>query len=152
MKSLFTLPLPIFVGALAMQGNGPSIEGPGWLMAALTGVFVVLWLLNAVGRLPGGGPKNGPTTFGTGQREQLAELHWIVTREDRDKPGWPMVWSSARETREIRELLKGLSELKEVWQEERAEWKREKVRMEHRITVLEDRQMAIRSEKTEAGT
>jgi len=121
-----------------MQVSPPGVEGPGWAMAAITGAFVILWLLNAIGKLPGSTPKNGPGAFGPEHRDQLADLHRVVTREDQDKPGWPMVWNSARETREIRDLLKELVDLKDVWEEDRGDWKQESARMSERITVLED--------------
>ena len=135
---LLNLPVPIFTAALIQQVEPLNVTGPGWVVALATGAFVVLWFLNAIGKLPGGTSERRGASFKDDDRRKLEAMHEIVTREDTDKPGWRLVWHPARETREIRDLLIELSDLREDWAAEREEWKVERARLELRIAHLED--------------
>lgn len=140
---LFGLPLPILAAAAQLQVM-PGVSGPGWFMGAVTAVFVVLWFLNAIGRLPGATGERRTTCFNEKDREKLAEVHRNVTREEPERPGWPMVWTSAREGREIRDLLTSVAKLGEAWVDDRRHWKaerdawqQERGRLEARVRHLE---------------
>jgi hypothetical protein len=138
MLRLLNLPLPIFTAVLVQQIEPPTVTGPGWLVAIFTGAFVVLWFLNAIGRLPGAHGERRAPSFGDQDRAHLVEIHKTVTREDSDKPGWPMVWHSGKESREVCAAVTRLAGLADVWEEDREEWRRDRARMEARITLLED--------------
>ena len=135
---LLNLPVPIFTAAIIQQVEPVNVTGPGWVVALATGAFVVLWFLNAIGKLPGGGSERREASFKDTDRGQLNEIHGIVTAEDVARPRWPRVWAPLQETLEIRDLVAELADLRQAWEAERAEWKVERARMEHRITELED--------------
>lgn len=135
---LLNLPLPIFAAALVQQIEPPAISAPAWVTAFLVGVFVLAYVLNLVGKFPGAAGERRESGYTEADRTRLTEVHGVVTREDSDKPGWHMVWYPARETREIRDLLIELSDLREDWAAEREEWRAERSRMETRITHLEE--------------
>ena len=103
------------------------------------------YILNLLGKFPGASGERREASFRDGDRSKLDAVHEVVTREDSDKPGWRMVWHSSRETREMRDLLIELSDLRddwaterEEWATEREEWKTERARLDRRITELED--------------
>lgn len=109
MKILTGLPVPIF-GAAFLEFP-PGVEEPSWIMAALVGAYVVLWLLDKIGVLPGTSKERREASFTPLDRAHLDRVFEVISREDPDKPGWPMVWSPSRERREAREHLRTLAEL-----------------------------------------
>lgn len=132
MVRVFAIPIPVIFAAMAVAEPG-QLKGPDWLLGASSTAFVILWFLNTIGKLPGG------STERRAGGEQLAELHRIMTREDKDKPGWYMAWGpSYAETREMRDGLQNLSRLADAWLEDRKTWAHEKDELERRIARLEE--------------
>jgi hypothetical protein len=127
LRTFMSFPVPIF--AAVIREAAPQAIGPDWLVGASAAAFTLLWFLNAIGKLPGGGGERREASFKDEDRSRLADIHAVVTREDSDKPGWRMVWHSARETREMRDLLVELSDLREDWATERQECKDDRVRL-----------------------
>jgi len=127
---LLNLPIPVFAAILAPQVEPPGASAmPAWVAAVAAWIFVLGWFLQAYSKLPGAsGERRAPGACEDCQRK-VAAMHEIVTREDADKPGWRMVWYPARETREIRDLLTELADLREDWAAEREECKRDRARM-----------------------
>ena len=117
---IFALPIPLLV-AVAFQVPEGLVDGTsGIVTTLLLGVWVFGWMLDKVGKFPGA-KSNGASSaealvatlmqLKVGERDKsLTDVVEVVTREDKDKPGWPMVWSSAEESREIRTLLKAIAE------------------------------------------
>ena len=135
---LLDLPIPVIAAVIAPQIEPPEMSTAAWVAAIVGVAYVLLSYLNWIGRLPGAAGERRVGGFGDDDRARLTEMHAVVTREDVDKPGWRMVWYPARETREIRNLLIELSDLREDWEAEREEWQKERARMEARITHLEE--------------
>lgn len=76
-------PVPLAAGVLfAMQDSSSIIpqQGPEWLMGAVAGIWLVVWLLDKFGKLPNGGPdrRRGPK-FSEGDRHAISE---ILTRSN----------------------------------------------------------------------
>jgi hypothetical protein len=126
---ILALPLPIFVASLADSLTMPELSGPAWAQAIMIGMFVFGYFLNLVGKFPGAGGERREASFTGADRTRLDTVYEVVTREDSDKPGWRMVWHPARETREMRDLLIELSDLREDWAAERAECKEDRAKM-----------------------
>lgn len=87
LKSL-SIPIPpIAVGALQMTTPGLSESGPGWLATLLLGVWVTLWFLREIGKLPG---KAEPPAvpfggFDDEDRKRLEALyHLLAFRDDKE--------------------------------------------------------------------
>ena len=139
MLRILNAPLPIITAVVMQEIPQPMMTGgPGWAVAVLTGIFIVLWFLNAIGRLPGASGDRRTASFRDEDRARLVKVHEIIVREDPDKPNWPMVWRASKEMRDAHAVLASLAELKDVWIEDRDEWRRERSRMEERIVRLED--------------
>ena len=139
MLRVLNAPLPIITAVVMQEIPQPMMTGgPGWAVAVMTGVFIVLWFLNAIERLPGARGNRRVASFHDEDRARLQEIHRTVIREDPDRPGWPMIWRSSKEMRTAHEVLANLSALKDVWLEDREEWKHDRSRMEERIARLED--------------
>ena len=153
---ILSLPLPIFAAALAQPIDSPAMSAPAWITAAGVGAFVVLYFLNAAGRLPFANAERRTTGFDDTARHKLDEMHAIVMAEDEVLPRWRKVWSPTRETIATLDLVRELAEMRVTWEEERQEWhatndacqaqrtkerdewSAERARMERRITQLEE--------------
>ena len=145
MLRFLNLPIPIIAAVLVPQIEPPQMSAPAWVAAIIGVAYVLLSYLNWIGRLPGATAERRAGGYGDDDRRQVstlsaqvAEVYRTVTREDPEKPGWPMVWRSSKEMRAAHEALISLSELKDVWVQDREEWRRDRSRMEARITLLED--------------
>jgi len=108
-KILLNLPLPILMAPLAPQipGMAPATvqDGPGWVAVFLLGAWVVLWVLKEIGKLPGQDRNAITVTLPEKRAHQFDEVHRIVTREDPEKPGYAMVWSSRAERDALQRTL-----------------------------------------------
>lgn len=69
---------------------------------------------------------------------QTNDMHQIIMTEDTNRPRWPRVWAPIAETIRIQALLEELANLRNDWNEERSEWKKERARLDLRITQLEE--------------
>ena len=120
---VFSVPVPAFVAAALPQlPEGLSQSTPGWVTNIILAAWVLGWLLDKLGKLPGSTSGPGPAldpedvvelvmTSKVGERgKTLVDAIETITREDKDKPGWPMVWNSSEAEREIRSTLKELVE------------------------------------------
>lgn len=126
---LLNLPIPIFSATLVQGIDPPQLSAPAWVNSFLVAIFVLAYVLNLAGKFPGGSAERREASFKDADRKKLDAMHEIVTREDSDKPGWRMVWHPARETREMRDLLIELSDLREDWAIERSECKEDRARL-----------------------
>ena len=143
---ILNLPLPIFTAILVPQIEPPGTsDGPAWAAAFFAFAFSLGWFLDRYDKLPGtsgnrraGGYVDEDRKQATAQAVLIAEIHRTVTREDSEKPGWPMVWHSSRESREMCTAIARLAILADAWMRDREEWKVKQSNMEHRITQLED--------------
>lgn len=120
---LLNLPLPIFAAALAQPIDSPAMSAPAWITAAGVGAFVVLYFLNAAGRLPFANAERRTTSFDDTARHKLDEMHAIVMAEDEVLPRWRKVWSPTRETIATLDLVRELAEMRVTWEEERQDWR-----------------------------
>jgi hypothetical protein len=138
---LFTLPLPILAG-LASQEVIPRMpnagQGPEWLVGASAAAFTILWLLNTIGKLPGGTVERREIGFHDGDRSHLEDIHRTVMREDQSGPGWPILFNSPQEMRAFRDGLVGVGDLIRMLKEDREELKNERAQLELRITRMEE--------------
>jgi len=104
MSKLLATPAPILAGVLGAQFDPELTQGtPGVVVAVLFGVWVTVSVFDKLGWLP---TKNGKGGMSQSDHERLGRILEIVGREDPEKPGWPMVWNSGKEGREIRDELK----------------------------------------------
>jgi len=70
------MPVPILLAVAAPQVSPQDIPGaPVWASIVLGTVFVVLWFLNAIGRLPGQNSERRAASFTDKDRECLAVTH-----------------------------------------------------------------------------
>ena len=144
---ILNLPLPIFAAAL-LQIEPPQLSAPAWVNSFLIALFVLGYFLNLAGKFPFTSSERRNGGFGDEDRKQqatqatqavqVADIHRTVTREDADKPGWPMVWHSSRESREMCAAMTKLAGLADTWVRDREEWKDKQASMERRITELEE--------------
>lgn len=138
MTKILAIPWPVVLAAATQVIEPLEVDGPAWMTAFLVGVFVVLWALNAMGRLPFQSMDRRAHPFGDTERQKFDQMYEIVTAEDNTKPRWRKVWASTKETLEVHALITELADLRVTWEAERKEWQVERARMEHRITELED--------------
>lgn len=109
------IPLPILVAMIAPQidkpPSGDSLMGaPEWVSVFLAGVFVVLWLLNAIGKLPGAHGERRKVSFTDEDRATLHEAlakskklsELLATRND---DGMERILVMAQQTRETHDRL-----------------------------------------------
>lgn len=80
---LLAVPVPALVAAVVPQVQPELLEGlPGWVATGLLGVWVTLWFLDRVGKLPGRGSGE---RFTSRDREKLDRLvHLFLFRGDED--------------------------------------------------------------------
>lgn len=135
---LLNLPIPVIAAVIAPQIEPPTMSTPAWVAAIVGVAYVLLSYLNWAGRLPGANAERRMQTFTEEDRSRLAEVHRTVMREDPDRPGVPMVWRQTREMLAAHAALTSLAELKDVWVQDREEWRADRARMEQRITQLEE--------------
>lgn len=114
------------MAAVAAFPQIPGIDAavqttPGWVAVGAVWVWVTLWFLDRVGKLPGGSKApQGPQILVvstddlravTPDRHKADEVHEIVSREDPEKPGYKLVWSSSKERRDLERKLDEHSKL-----------------------------------------
>lgn len=119
MRSLLTSPLPAAVlGAVAPQIEAPA-SAPTWVTTALFGVFVTLWFLAQIGRLPGASEeRRSPQSLAMSDRDrsainraikQLDKVHGLVaTRSSED--GIERFLAHHQITREAHDVLRSLAD------------------------------------------
>lgn len=106
---------PVVPMALVAQLPATDLDTtPGWVAVFLLGAWVMHSILDRAGKLPW---TSGPAlpTLTVVEAEKLREIladpskvdriHDIVSREDVDKPGYYMVWSSSSERRRLETAL-----------------------------------------------
>lgn len=149
---LLQLPIPILVVAL-QAADHPEPVGPAWYGGVVATLFLIAYILNVLGKFPGASNERRTASYTDEDRsrdnasasavaavlkaigdlaKQVEEMHKTVTREDVDKPGWPMVWNSSKESREMRAALMDLARLVGDWVEH------DRSTLELRIQRLED--------------
>lgn len=87
--TLLSLPVPIFSAVLIPQITPELVDGmPGWVAVLLLGVWVTLWFLDRVGRLPGQPDKKfweEAESFSKSDRERLDKVYTLLAhRDDQD--------------------------------------------------------------------
>lgn len=109
---LLDIPLPIILPIVA-QGVLPDsvTEGaPDWVMGLIAGVFLVVYIANMYGKMPGKPVNNGSSSISNSDRQVLAQ----VARETkkltdllghRDDDGMERFLLTAKHARESKELL-----------------------------------------------
>lgn len=112
---------PVVPMALVAQLPATDLETtPGWVAVFLLGAWVMHQILDRAGKLPWSqSPAVPPLTVIEAEklREILADpskvdkIHDIVSREDVEKPGYYMVWSSAAERRRLEKTLESQAKL-----------------------------------------
>lgn len=142
---LLQLPIPVLVAVAQIDVPPEMATGPAWVSVFLAGVFVVLWALNAMGKLPGGGSERRAVSYTPADRDRdqvvlarLTEIHEIVTEKEPGVAGWRLVWAPRREIVETRDSVRALADLARVWDEDRKTWAAERANLLERITKLED--------------
>lgn len=83
---LFTVPVPVFAAVLVPQ-LAPTLleEGPGYIATAILGVWVTLWFLDRVGKLPGRPQgERRSASFVDADRKKLEELYHLFLRRGDD--------------------------------------------------------------------
>ncbi len=112
---LINAPVPIVVALILPQVVGkpdsaPLIPGgPQWAGIVVATVAVLLWFLNAVGRLPGtnGGTNRRGASFTEDDRIQLRKVaDLLATRND---DGMERILVMGQQTREIHEVMARLA-------------------------------------------
>ena len=81
------LDAPVPIAVAVVQGTAPDGlvgGGPGWLMGALFGVWLVLWLLDRIGKLPGRVPNGVHAGYQPPDRERLNRVHDLLAWKDDD--------------------------------------------------------------------
>lgn len=128
MNGRLAWPIPL-LSTLSIE-TSPQLAGstPAWIAALFTGAFVVLWFLNAIGKLP---KANGVTD------KRIERIYDILTKEDYHHPGWPLVWVPIERIKRIELLLEELVSLKRMWQDDRDQWRAEREHLLKRIDALE---------------
>jgi len=119
---LLNAPVPVLMAILAPQIEPPDMSTPAWVAAIIGVAYVLLSYLNWIGRLPGATGERRTRSFTDADRamltethDQLEAVHEVVTREDKDKPGWRMVWAPAGEIRELTEAMGHLTRTVQTW-------------------------------------
>ena len=108
---LLDVPLPIILPVA--QGVLPDFvtEGaPDWVMGLIAGVFLVVYLANIYGKLPGKPMNGGNGGISNGDRKMLAQVAQETKRLTellawRDDDGMERFLLTAKHTKESRELL-----------------------------------------------
>lgn len=100
MAKLVEAPIPVVAAAVVPQFVSPEQwpEGPGWLAAFLMGVWVILWALDKMGRLPFKGDRADAKLvieLPAEHVDRVKAIHGVVTREHPDKPGFFLVWDGS---------------------------------------------------------
>lgn len=146
---LVTPVVPFGVAAFQVPEIGDVT--PGWLTAAFVGAWVVLWLLDRIGKLPGGSQFDTPRVMVVepdklkellADPNQVAKIHEVVTREDSDKPGYYMVWSTGKERRALERTMDDHGKLMHATIETLEAMKRSMASLHAKIDELNDRRSA----------
>jgi hypothetical protein len=125
---------PVVPMALAAQvpGQLPDEITPGWLMAFMLGVWVLHSIMDAAGKLPWSRDPQIPSL-------KVDKIHDIVSREDAEKPGYYMVWSSTAERRQFERQLRDHEKLVGATIETLEALKRSLASLHQKVDRLEDR-------------
>lgn len=115
---LLSLVLVAPVVPMAIVAQVPDVAGettPGWVAVFLLGAWVMHSVLDRAGKLPWGPPRDSLPQLTVIEAEKLREIladpskvdqiHQIVTREDTERPGYYMVWTTDRERRMLQRKL-----------------------------------------------
>lgn len=99
----------------AMQVDRAASETtPGWVAVFLLGAWVMHSILDRAGKLPWSAPGEVPhLTVVEAEKlhailadpSKVDQIHAIVSREDIERPGYYMVWTTDRERRELSRKL-----------------------------------------------
>ena len=117
---LLDIPLPIILPIVAQSVFPDSVtEGaPDWVMGLIAGVFLVVYIANMYGKMPGKPVNNGSSSISNGDRKIIAQ----VARETkkmtdllghRDDDGMERFLLTAKHARESKELLVEILKLQE---------------------------------------
>lgn len=106
---------PVVPMAAAVQvPELPTELTPGWVSAFLLGLWLAHAILDRAGKLPWAAPAPAQSLTVVevnNLREIMADpskvdqIHQIVTREDSTRPGFYLVWSSAKERQDFENKL-----------------------------------------------
>lgn len=112
LHSDFAVPVTLF---LAQLRQDLLAGAPGWVLTALFGVFITLWFLREVGKLPGQGtrattPEKGFTPL---DGERLEKLYYLLAQ--RNEEGVERFLKLAQEQRAAHQVQRDiLAELKKI--------------------------------------
>lgn len=108
MVKLLSLPVPILVALILPQFDKPPPDVPGMSSGTagsliLGTVFLLLWFLNAIGKLPGNGGNRRSQTFTNADRAQVKKVADLLASRNDD--GVERYLVQAQQTREIHECM-----------------------------------------------
>jgi hypothetical protein len=117
---LLDVPLPIILPLVA-QGVLPDFvaEGaPDWAMGLIAGVFLVVYVANMYGKMPGKPANSGLGVMRNGDRAMLAQVanetkkltEMLAWRDDDGMERFPLAAKHAKESKELLEELLKLQE------------------------------------------
>jgi hypothetical protein len=120
---LLDIPLPIILPLVA-QGVLPDsvTEGaPDWVMGLIAGVFLVVYIANMYGKMPGkpapsglGGMRNGDRTMLVQVAKETKKLtEMLAWRDDDGMERFPLAAKHAKESKELLEEILKLQESQE---------------------------------------
>lgn len=103
------LPIPILVAVILPQVDKPPTDVPGMSLGTtgsliLGTVFLVLWFLNAIGKLPGNGANRRRQAFTSEDRAQVQKITDLLAERIGDD-GLERYLVQAQQTREIHECM-----------------------------------------------
>ncbi len=120
MMKLFNLPIPVVVALILPQVSAGKVDAPGsipgapaWASIVIATVFLLLWFLNTIGRLPGtnGGTNRRSANFTAEDRLQLKKVaDLLATRND---DGMERILVMGQQTREIHECMSAIAKAQE---------------------------------------
>lgn len=92
---ILTFPIPVLSAGLSQLFPAGMDGAPQWILSFLMGAWVILWLMDKMGKLPSNGKERREGRVNL--KEDIDKLHEIVkelhqwhTHEDR--PGWKIWW------------------------------------------------------------
>ncbi len=106
---LLGLPVPILLAVVLPQVDKPPVDVPG-MSAGTAGslvlgtVFLLLWFLNAIGKLPGNGANRRTNAFTNADRAQVKKITDLLA-ERIGEDGLERYLIQAQQTREIHECM-----------------------------------------------
>ncbi len=110
---LLSLPVPIIVALILPQVDKPPVDVPGMSSGTTSSlilgtVFLVLWFLNAIGKLPGNGSNRRSQAFTSADRAQVKKVTDLLAWRNDD--GVERYLVQAQQTREIHESMSKIAE------------------------------------------